>query len=643
MKLQTKFFLGILGVFLPLAIVVAIASVLWINANTIREAQQRVELHIRAAWDIYEEKKMQIRSTLDILAQSPRIKAVLVQHSNTTNKDILKQELEEIRKKNAMDILTLIDDKGNVVLRSRPPFNKNDNLSDDLLVSEALRTKGSCEGDIIFTSDRLRLEGQGLLEKCMRFGGEPKGMLTGAVIPLIEDGHVLGCIQMGILLNGATEIVDKIREGIFENVYYHEKPLGTATIFMGDLRISTNVVDDHGGRAIGTRVSEEVREKVLENGLSWTGRAWVVNAWYLSQYDPILDPDGNVIGMLYIGELEERYLDMRIKTVQTVLGIIFAGMLSAIIISFLIIRSFLIPVDKLSEATKKISQGDFLSRVEVKTRDEIGKLAESYNRMADQLDKHEQEIREKQSELSSVNSELRATNRNYMEMLGFVSHELKNPLASAIMSLYTVKDGYLGEISEAQQKGLESVGKSLDYFHDMIKNYLDLSRLEKGELVVNKLTVSLNSDVIEPVLGGLEREIEQKKIQIENFISKETGVLADRDLLRIVYDNLLSNAIKYGYSGGKIQLEADEDDNFVILSVTNEGQGIPRDKIDKLFKKFSRIDGPGYAGKKGTGLGLYICKEIIEKQGGEIRAESNEENWARFVFSLPKQRENFHE
>ncbi len=643
MKLQTKFFLGILGVFLPLAVVVALASVLWINSNTIKEAQHRVELHIRAAWDIYEEKKMQIRSTLDILAQSPRIKAVFVKRTDTTNIDTLRHELEEIRKKNKMDILTLIDAEGNVVLRSRPPFNQDDNLSNDLLVSEALLRKESYERDIIFTSDRLRLEGQGLLEKCMKFGGEPKGMLTGAVVPLIENGQVLGCIQMGILLNGATEIVDKIRERIFENIHYNEKPLGTATIFMGDLRISTNVVDNQGGRAIGTRVSEEVKEQVLENGLSWTGRAWVVNAWYLSQYDPITDPEGNVIGMLYIGELEERYLDIRTKTVKTALGIIFAGMILAIIISLLIIRSFLIPVDKLAEATRRISEGNFHSRVEVKTRDEIGKLAKSFNRMATQLDKHEQEIREKQSELTSVNSELRATNRNYMEMLGFVSHELKNPLASAIMSLYTVKDGYLGEISKAQEKGLESVGKSLDYFHDMIKNYLDLSRLEKGELVVNKLTVSLNTDVIDPVLAGLEREVEQKKIQIENHISSETEVLADRNLLRIVYDNLLSNAIKYGNSGGKIQLEVDEDDNYMILSVYNEGQGIPRDKIGKLFKKFSRINGAGDARKKGTGLGLYICKEIIEKQGGKVWAESSEGNWAKFEFSLPKQRKNFHE
>lgn len=636
MKLQTKFFLGILGVFLLLAIVVAVASINWINNNAIKEAQHRVELHIRAAWDIYEEKRMQIHSTLDILAQSSEIKAFLNKQENTKDFFSLREELEDIRKKYNMDLLNIIDAEGIVILRTRQPFNTGDDLSDDPLISQVLLTKDSYEKDIILTPERLNIEGDGMTEKCSKFGGEPRGMLTGAAVPLIENDNLLGVMHMGSLLNGATEIVDKIRERIFEDEYYNEKPIGTATIFMGDLRISTNVVDNQGGRAIGTRVSREVNEHVLEKGLPWTGRAWVVNAWYLSRYDPIKDPESNIIGMLYIGELEEKYLDMRTRTVETVLGIIFGGMLVAILISFLIIRSILIPIKKLSFATKNISNGSLSSRVKVKTRDEVGNFAKSFNKMADQLDKHEQRIRQKQSELKTINKELQKINRNYMEMLGFVSHELKNPLASAIMSLYTVKDGYLGEINEAQKKGLASVAKSLDYFHDMIKNYLDLSRLEKGELKPHKKIVALKAEVIDPVLAGFEQEMSQKKIGVENLIPEKTALYADSDLLRIVYDNLLSNAIKYGRKGGKIRLSVEEDKSWMILSVYNEGQGIPEDRIARLFKKFSRLDSPGFAGKKGTGLGLYICKEIIEKHGGKIRVDSQEGKWAKFIFSLPK-------
>jgi signal transduction histidine kinase len=176
----------------------------------------------------------------------------------------------------------------------------------------------------------------------------------------------------------------------------------------------------------------------------------------------------------------------------------------------------------------------------------------------------------------------------------------------------------------------------LQYFSEMIRNYLDLSRLEKGEFVVRTGCVHLSGDVVAPALGAMERELAQKKMMVANCISPAIEFEADRDLLRIVYDNLISNAIKYGKEGGCIQLDAGVEDGQVISSVWNEGRGIPPGKMSLLFNKFSRLDTPEYAGKKGTGLGLYICKEIVEKHRGRIWAESHEGEWTRFVFSLPR-------
>ena len=102
------------------------------------------------------------------------------------------------------------------------------------------------------------------------------------------------------------------------------------------------------------------------------------------------------------------------------------------------------------------------------------------------------------------------------------------------------------------------------------------------------------------------------------------------------YDNLLSNAVKYGREGGAIVLDAQENEDKVTLSVRNDSEGIPPEKMAVLFKKFSRLDSPEYAGKRGTGLGLYICKEIVEKQGGEIWADSQVGEWVKFSFTLPK-------
>jgi two-component system NtrC family sensor kinase len=307
-------------------------SVQWVNKNTIRGAEDRVEVYIKAAWAIHDGKIARIRSVLEILTQEQEIRDLLGDTKNRLLFSKVRENLEAVRKEQNMDILTLLDSKGGVVLRTRPPYNDGDFLSNDPMVKKVIQTKQSSEKNIILSSERLEIEGEELVERCMTFGREPRGMLIGSAVPIIVDDNLIGIIQMGNLLNGATEEVDRIREGVFENKQYKKKPVGTATIFMGDLRISTNVLDDQGRRAIGTRVSKEVAGHVLTKGLSWTGRAWVVNAWYLSQYDPIKDPDGSIIGMLYVGELEQKYLDMRTRAVISHLSVIFAGMIMAFLV-----------------------------------------------------------------------------------------------------------------------------------------------------------------------------------------------------------------------------------------------------------------------------------------------------------------------
>jgi two-component system NtrC family sensor kinase len=638
MKLQTKFNLGIIVIFGVLAVGISVMSVNYVNTNTIREAENRVRIYARAAWEIHNGKIASIRSASEILAQDEAIRDLLRDPEDEIRSAAVGEYLETVRREQKMDILNLLTPDGTVILRTRAPYNRGDSLIDDPMVRGVMSTRRSSSGNIVLALDRLDVEGTGLIERCMAVGGEPTGMLTGAAVPVLEGGQLLGIIQMGGLLNGAVDEVDRIRDAVFADEYYRGKPVGTATLFLGDLRISTNVLDNQGRRAVGTRVSKEVADQILKEGLSWTGRAYVVDTWYLSQYDPIKDPDGNIIGMVYVGELEFKYLDIRARAVGLYLSIILGGMILAFLMSYFFIRGVLGPIQSLSDATKRVSNGDLTHRVRVAGGDEIGDLSTSFNEMAGQLAGQRQELERRQQELEDLSSQLQMINQNYMEMLGFVAHELKNPLASATMSLYTVKDGYLGEVNAAQKKSLESVALSLDYFHDMIKNYLDLSRLEKGELAVRKVQVPLQAHVVAPVLEGLERAFQDRLMVVENRIPDALVVNADADLLRVVYDNLLSNAIKYGREGGAIVLDAQAGNGQVTLSVLNDSEaGIPKETLPLLFEKFRRLDSPEYAGKKGTGLGLYICKEIVEKQGGEIWADSQMGEWVRFSFTLPDQ------
>jgi signal transduction histidine kinase len=146
----------------------------------------------------------------------------------------------------------------------------------------------------------------------------------------------------------------------------------------------------------------------------------------------------------------------------------------------------------------------------------------------------------------------------------------------------------------------------------------------------------LQDRVVLPAVEAMERELEEHDIKIENRISETLALHADVNLLRIVYDNLLSNAVKYGRAGGVILLDAQESADQVTLSVRNDGEGIPPDKMGRLFRKFSRLDSPESTGKRGTGLGLYISREIVEKHDGEMWAESQVGEWARFSFTIPK-------
>lgn len=236
--------------------------------------------------------------------------------------------------------------------------------------------------------------------------------------------------------------------------------------------------------------------------------------------------------------------------------------------------------------------------------------------------------------LTTLNNELELSNKNHIDMLGFVSHELKNPLGSAVMALHTVKDGHLGDLNAKQLKALGSVAESLDYFKELIESYLDLSRLEKGEYVVQKQNISLKNAVIDPVLKQFAEELKSHNISVDITVHDDTKVDADPDLLRIVYDNLISNAIKYGKEDGTIRIREKIADEKLFLSVYNEGVGIAKENMSLLFKKFSRIHLAEHAGKRGTGLGLYFCREILKKHGGEIWAESEPGKWVEFNFKI---------
>ncbi|MEW6356470.1 MAG: GAF domain-containing sensor histidine kinase [Planctomycetota bacterium] len=227
---------------------------------------------------------------------------------------------------------------------------------------------------------------------------------------------------------------------------------------------------------------------------------------------------------------------------------------------------------------------------------------------------------------------------DYFEMLGFVSHELKSPVASMVTNARVLLDGYVGELTEKQRARIEPMVRKGEYLLGLVREYLDLARMEGGNLEPKFTTVDdFVNDVVEPSIEIVLPQIEEKKMRLtRNLPDGPIRVECDPNLLKIVVVNLIGNAAKYGNDGGEIRVAVERNDMELNVAVWNEGPGFPPSARAKLFRKFSRIETPELMKRKGTGVGLYTSWRIIQLHGGRMAAESEEGSWAEFSFRIPQ-------
>ena len=346
MKISTKTKLAL--IFFATACFIGVVTSLIVNSvitnQIIFEAQERVKEDLNTARWVYASRIKDIDRTIYWAS----VRHVLKNGIKERNISPIRAEMLELMVKEGLDFLTLIDRKGTVIFRFNNPPASGDSLIHDPFIKKALDKKGEA-GTQVLSEDELLKEGEALAKKAiLRLVPTPKakptekveevsGMVLKAAHPVIDfNGNVLGVLTGGILLNRNYEIVDHIKDIVFKNARYKGKEIGTATIFLGDLRISTNVMSKEGNRAIGTRAMGEVTKHVLEKGMPWIQRAFVVDDWYITAYEPIRDIRDKIVGMLYVGMLESKYALMKERIILLFFLFSLSGMLIALTLSFLL-------------------------------------------------------------------------------------------------------------------------------------------------------------------------------------------------------------------------------------------------------------------------------------------------------------------
>lgn len=239
---------------------------------------------------------------------------------------------------------------------------------------------------------------------------------------------------------------------------------------------------------------------------------------------------------------------------------------------------------------------------------------------------------------NAIEAKEKKSDAKMLDLMAIVSHELKSPTSVIQTTAETLYKGYFGKLDPEQQKIVESILRNCSYLEDIIRNYLDLSKMEMDSLESFQQNINFINDVVLPVINIPENLNNLKKMKIAQRFDVEPVIKGDPNLLKIVVTNLVNNAIKYGREESEILISLAKTEGGFLFSVFNEGVGISKEDIEnKLFQKFSRLKQKGTEGVKGSGLGLYMCKKIIEKHNGKIWAESEPGRWVRFNIFLPAQ------
>ena len=470
-------------------------------------------------------------------------------------------------------------------------------------VPEALRT------------DVLRAPAQGQAPDAVRFSVlYPTGdrIAFWIVAPVVRRQTTLGYVAQLLRVGGARDASQMLRELTGEQV----------TLFV------RNVGGDVWGRAPGAPVAAPTGRDSAKGELTYT-RAGV----------RMLVTEAPVAGTPWIFVLEAPLESVQARprqTVTTLALLSIALMAAGAALSWLISRSITRPLATLTVAAEAIANGEYTRRVQVTGRDEIGRLAESFNQMASQIDASRRDLESGMQDARRAREEAEAANRAKSDFLAVMSHELRTPLNAIGGYAQLLEMGIHGPVTDAQRDALARINRSQGHLLSLINDVLNFAKIDAGQVEFHVTDVPLD-DVMAELEAIVAPQVRAKEQRLE-MLECDDGlrVRADRDKLRQILLNLVSNAVKFTPERGRIILDCARDTDRLRIRVSDTGMGIPADRVRSIFEPFVQAGRALNRTHEGVGLGLAISRDLARAMGGDITVESELGRGSRFTVTLPQ-------
>ena len=477
---------------------------------------------------------------------------------------------------------------------------------------------------------------------------EDRGMVIHSAAPVQLASGGRGVLVGGVLLNRNLGFIDTINALVYRPRSLPEGSKGTATLFLDDVRISTNVRLFENVRALGTRVSAAVRTRVLEQGQPWLDRAFVVNDWYISAYEPIVDSFGQRVGMLYVGFLEAPFQTAK-RTSALTLGLIFVAIaaLSVPIFLYWAGRIFL-PLERMNDTIARVEAGALEARNRLPDDgNEISHVAIHLDTLLDQVQERDRQLRdwaeqlnqkvaERTRDLHAANQQLaRTTERLIMseklaavgEITAGVAHEINNPIA-VIQGNLDVARSLLGAQADQVSTEFRLIDDQVYRIGAIVAKLLQFARPSEYSGGADLIAPA---QVVRDCLVLTRRQLEAAHIEIVTDLSCPAVVLMEQTELQQVVVNLILNALHAMPAGGRLELAVAETGNKVEIFVKDSGTGIAPDVLKRIFDPFFTTKRA-----QGTGLGLSISQTLVNRAQGQILVVSDLGQGSRFTIRLPR-------